>query len=103
MVPGYDEDELVEFLYHVQGARCAWCGDELDPDGRSMRLARDANRRGKWQLHHHPSESAREATFGDNWRMILPEIALNMRLVCLECHDYPHGGRIQARPLDPII
>ena len=88
-----EEEELIDFLYRAQGGRCAWCREDLDPDGRSIRLVRGSNRKGKWQLHHHPSESSRERTFGEHWEDFVPEIPINMRLVCLDCHDYPHGGK----------
>jgi len=93
MAHRYSEEELVEFLFRAQGGKCAWCGEPLDPDGRGS----------QWELHHHPAKSWRRRAFGEDWKTFLPEIPINMRLICLDCHDYPHGGRQKPRPFDPLL
>jgi len=86
------EEELVEFLFQAQGGRCAWSRKPIDRDGRGA----------EWELHHHPAKSWRKQAFGEKWETFLPAVPLNMRLVCLECHDYPHGGSHRPRPFDPL-
>jgi len=100
MVRKYTEDEIIQFLWIKQKGRCAWCNEPLDSNGRSVGIARGNDRAGKWQLHHNPPKSKRQQAFGEKWDQLIPEIPLNMRLICLKCHDFPHGGYHKTRPRD---
>lgn len=102
MVRKYTEEELIEFLFRAQRGRCADYNKPLDRDGRSLRIVRGGDTEGKWQRHHNPPISNRKRAFGENWERIAPEMPLNMRVICLECHDYPHGGKYKTRPRDVL-
>lgn len=91
------EEDIINFLFTMQGGRCAWCKNPLDPNGRHITVNQDEleDEEDRWQYHHHPEKSRRE-----NY---LPEMPINMRLLCLKCHGYPHGRYREIRYIDPLL
>ena len=90
-------EEMAWFRFRQANGNCEWCGEPLDWDKRG-RQYKDED--GCWELHHHPHESRLNDAFGSEEirEKIYPDIPLNLRVLCWDCHKSPHG---KNRPLDP--
>jgi len=96
-----DEDEMAWFRFRYAGGRCEWCGADVEWDLRG-RPSRGESLDGHWELHHHPHSSRLDDAFGSARDEIYPDIPLNLRIICWDCHRTPHGRHVPIDPLDPF-